>query len=169
MSTRLNINRRSLSAQTSVFLVLSLFAPLFAVVSGEISSPRLVAETTSTRIMVVGDSISQGSAGDFTWRYRLDRHLAGAGAAVDFVGPRSDLYDNVGGQQGVAGWRREACHCFAMIEQPLARPPLGSTGRDGQGVGVVCGEVIRFRAAVVRFGVTTPMSPLWTSGSLSPP
>ena len=38
------------------------------------------------KVMVVGDSISQGHEGDYTWRYRLKAHL---GAAVDFVGPWS--------------------------------------------------------------------------------
>lgn len=45
------------------------------------------ARAAATRIMVVGDSISQGAEGDFTWRYRLAQQLADAGAAVDFVGP----------------------------------------------------------------------------------
>ncbi|MBL7497375.1 hypothetical protein I6A84_31640 [Frankia sp. CNm7] len=36
--------------------------------------------------MVVGDSISQGLEGDYTWRYRLAQHL-GASGGVDFVGP----------------------------------------------------------------------------------
>ena len=47
------------------------------------------------RILLVGDSVTQGSAGDFTWRYRLWQHFRDAGVAVDFVGPRADLYDNV--------------------------------------------------------------------------
>jgi lysophospholipase L1-like esterase len=47
------------------------------------------------RILVVGDSITQGSAGDWTWRYRLWKHLTDHGVAVDLVGPRTDLYDNV--------------------------------------------------------------------------
>jgi hypothetical protein len=34
-----------------------------------------------TEVMVVGDSISQGSAGDFTWRYRFDKHETAAGAS----------------------------------------------------------------------------------------
>lgn len=46
-----------------------------------------------TRIMLVGDSITQGSAGDYTWRYRLWRHLAESGTTIDFVGPRTDLAD----------------------------------------------------------------------------
>src|SRR5262245_45869916 len=39
------------------------------------------------RILIVGDSISQGHEGDFTWRYRFAEHLRIAGAAPDFVGP----------------------------------------------------------------------------------
>ncbi|WP_154402743.1 fibronectin type III domain-containing protein [Nocardioides speluncae] len=45
------------------------------------------------RIMVVGDSITHGSSGDWTWRYRLARHLTATGAEVDFVGGHSGLYD----------------------------------------------------------------------------
>jgi lysophospholipase L1-like esterase len=49
-----------------------------------------------TKVMVVGDSISQGSAGDYTWRYRFSQHeTTVAGVSVDLVGPRNDLYDNV--------------------------------------------------------------------------
>lgn len=49
----------------------------------------------AVRLMVVGDSISQGSAGDYTWRYFLHRHLVAAGQPVDMVGPRDDLWDAV--------------------------------------------------------------------------
>lgn len=52
------------------------------------------------RILLVGDSVTQGSAGDWTWRYRLWQHLAAAGVAVDFVGPRADLYDNLTDEHG---------------------------------------------------------------------
>ncbi|WP_460304361.1 GDSL-type esterase/lipase family protein [Actinocorallia aurea] len=41
--------------------------------------------------MIVGDSISHGSSGDWTWRYRLWKHLKEAGVELDFVGPRDDL------------------------------------------------------------------------------
>lgn len=44
-----------------------------------------------TRILLVGDSLTQGSAGDITWRYRLDRQLRAGGAWWDFVGSRSTL------------------------------------------------------------------------------
>jgi hypothetical protein len=38
-------------------------------------------------IMVVGDSISQGFEGDWTWRYRLWEWFQTEGVAVNFVGP----------------------------------------------------------------------------------
>jgi lysophospholipase L1-like esterase len=54
------------------------------------------------RIMVVGDSITQGSAGDWPWRVFLYEHLKATNqaAAVDFVGDRDDLYDNVNERHG---------------------------------------------------------------------
>ncbi|TYL45864.1 hypothetical protein FXB39_16215 [Nocardioides sp. BGMRC 2183] len=53
-----------------------------------------------TRVLIVGDSITHGSTGDYTWRYRLWRHLAESGAEVDFVGPRTDLWDYLGEHDG---------------------------------------------------------------------
>lgn len=57
------------------------------------------AAASSTRLLVVGDSISQGAAGDFTWRYRTAESLRQAGADVDFVGPRKTLYNAVTAKQ----------------------------------------------------------------------
>ncbi|MCX5206998.1 GDSL-type esterase/lipase family protein [Streptomyces sp. NBC_00237] len=45
-------------------------------------------------IMIVGDSISHGSSGDWTWRYRLWKHLRGHGVSLDLVGPK-DTLDNI--------------------------------------------------------------------------
>ncbi|NYD59001.1 lysophospholipase L1-like esterase [Nocardioides marinisabuli] len=42
---------------------------------------------SAPRIMVVGDSISQGLEGDYTWRYRLKKHLTNSGVTSEFVGP----------------------------------------------------------------------------------
>ena len=54
-----------------------------------------------TRVLVVGDSISQGSAGDYTWRYRLWKRLqVSAPGGVDFVGDRTYLFDNIAETQG---------------------------------------------------------------------
>ncbi|MFI9206435.1 GDSL-type esterase/lipase family protein [Streptomyces sp. NPDC053048] len=46
------------------------------------------------RIMFVGDSMTIGSAGDLTWRYRMWQHLcASYGGPFRIVGPRRELYD----------------------------------------------------------------------------
>jgi lysophospholipase L1-like esterase len=68
--------------------------------------PALPAEAAaSTRLLIVGDSISHGSASDYTWRYRLAKHLAAvAPGTVDFVGDRTDLYDNVNGRSGAQSY-----------------------------------------------------------------
>jgi lysophospholipase L1-like esterase len=59
------------------------------------------AAAAPAKIMIVGDSITHGAAGDFTWRYRLWQHLTGNGVAVDFVGPSSGLYDPNGSSGNV--------------------------------------------------------------------
>jgi lysophospholipase L1-like esterase len=65
-------------------------------------SPALAtADEEPVRILLVGDSVTQGSAGDWTWRYRLWEHLtATSSAPVDLVGPRDDLWDRRAGVGG---------------------------------------------------------------------
>ena len=45
------------------------------------------------RIMIIGDSVAQGSSGDWTWRYRLWQTLTSSGVPFDLVGPHDDLFD----------------------------------------------------------------------------
>jgi hypothetical protein len=45
------------------------------------------------RYLFVGDSMTVGSAGDYTWRYRMWQHLCGLGEPFSVVGPRVTLYD----------------------------------------------------------------------------
>lgn len=53
------------------------------------------------RVLITGDSITQGSSGDYTWRYRLWKKLAAtAPGRAAFVGPRTGLYDVVNSRQG---------------------------------------------------------------------
>lgn len=61
-----------------------------------VGSPLLGAQasaagaTPRTRIMIAGDSISQGLAGDFTWRYRFAAELTRQHVTdVDLVGPKT--------------------------------------------------------------------------------
>ncbi|MET9558989.1 GDSL-type esterase/lipase family protein [Streptomyces tauricus] len=50
------------------------------------------------RFMPVGDSMTIGSAGEHTWRYRMWQHLrATHGAPFQMVGPRETLYDKATG------------------------------------------------------------------------
>ncbi|MFI5899116.1 phosphatidylinositol-specific phospholipase C domain-containing protein [Streptomyces cyaneofuscatus] len=44
---------------------------------------------STRKVMVVGDSMSQGHEGDYTWRYRLWQWFRDQRIAVDFVGPYS--------------------------------------------------------------------------------
>jgi hypothetical protein len=50
--------------------------------------------------MIVGDSITQGSSGDYTWQYRLYEHLRADGVSPQMVGPYNWLFNNVTNVQG---------------------------------------------------------------------
>ncbi|MDR2985497.1 MAG: GDSL-type esterase/lipase family protein [Nocardiopsaceae bacterium] len=45
--------------------------------------------------MIVGDSITKGSSGDYTWQYRLYEHLRADGVKTQMVGPYHALHNNV--------------------------------------------------------------------------
>jgi len=53
-----------------------------------VTAPARAGGVAPARILIIGDSVTQGAAGDHTWRYRLWRLLQARRAAVDFVGPR---------------------------------------------------------------------------------
>jgi lysophospholipase L1-like esterase len=77
---------------------------LATVVTGVVAGPGGAAHAdTQLRIMLAGDSITQGFDGDFTWRYRLDQEFGRQQVPVDFVGPRHYTY---GGSDAylVTGW-----------------------------------------------------------------
>jgi hypothetical protein len=63
------------------------------------------------KILIVGDSISNGMLGDYTWRYRLETNLLASNTLAQFVGHRTgteNIYDDpadlaaVNGQQAPA-------------------------------------------------------------------
>ncbi|GAA2038800.1 GDSL-type esterase/lipase family protein [Catenulispora yoronensis] len=64
--------------------------------TSDFDNPDLVTVT----MMMVGDSISHGSTGDYTWRYRFWRHLRDMAVAVDFVGPKKTLDTVATGRMG---------------------------------------------------------------------
>lgn len=47
------------------------------------------------RILPIGDSVTQGATGDYTWRFRLQVALRAQGVAFDFVGNRTAPVDPV--------------------------------------------------------------------------
>lgn len=49
------------------------------------------AQRETASVMLYGDSVTEGTEGDWTWRYRLAKHLADSGTDVDLVGPSTDL------------------------------------------------------------------------------
>lgn len=77
------------------------------------------------RVMLLGDSVTHGSTGDWTWRYRLWQHLQGAGGGVDFVGPDTETAGYGGGPAGYADpafdtdhaamWGRQAAEGVAIV------------------------------------------------------
>jgi lysophospholipase L1-like esterase len=82
---------RRIVATIAVSLVL-LGAPVAAHGAAEGSTTG----TTQARVLIIGDSVTQGRVGDYTWRYRLWKALRANRVAVDFVGPHTGLYDAAG-------------------------------------------------------------------------
>jgi len=62
-------------------------------------------EVPAKRILLYGDSLTMGFAGDWTWRYRLWRSLTASGTAFDFVGPRTDMLGYVSRRQFSQAYR----------------------------------------------------------------
>ena len=97
------VGRGARTSATSLVVLAAaaaLAAPGVPAAAARTPAPAAIVAPDPVRVLLVGDSVTQGSAGDWTWRYRLWQHLEAAGVAVDFVGPREDLYDNVTDTQG---------------------------------------------------------------------
>ncbi|MCJ0875812.1 GDSL-type esterase/lipase family protein [Streptomyces sp. AP-93] len=94
------------------------------------------------RFMFVGDSMTVGRAGDYTWRYRMWQHLETTfGGPYEIVGPRSGLYDALAdapasdayadpgfpaeARRHLAGWGEGWQHMA-----PLIGPAVRSSGPD---------------------------------------
>jgi lysophospholipase L1-like esterase len=96
-----------------------------------IPSGSPVASDDPVRILVVGDSITQGSSGDWTWRYRLWQHLTGHGVDFELVGPRNDLWEYVEAHDGSqayidAGFDRDHASRWGMSLASMSQdPPVG--------------------------------------------
>ncbi|MFD6889003.1 GDSL-type esterase/lipase family protein [Streptomyces sp. NPDC059957] len=94
------------------------------------------------RFMFVGDSMTVGCAGDYTWRYRMWQHLDTTfGGPYEIVGPRSGLYDALAdapaseayadpgfpaeARRHLAGWGEGWQHMA-----PLIGPAVRASGAD---------------------------------------
>ena len=76
-----------------------------------------------TRVLLIGDSITHGKAGDWTWRYRLWRSLQEGGAgSVDFVGPVEDLHSESRAYQDPFFDRDHASLWGATLTPPAYAP-----------------------------------------------
>ena len=87
-----------------------------ATVAGPVETGAASTQDPSVaRVLIVGDSVTQGRAGDYTWRYRLWKALQARRTAVDFVGPRTELADGAADYADPDFDRDHAARWGAMI------------------------------------------------------
>ncbi|RZU15031.1 GDSL-like lipase/acylhydrolase family protein [Streptomyces sp. BK239] len=90
--------------------------------------------------MPVGDSMTIGSAGEHTWRYRLWLHLCETyGGSFTFVGPRETLYDKTA----------DAPTSYAYAEPDFPRRHLAGWGEGWLHMAPLVGEAVREHRADV--------------------
>ncbi|GAA2431552.1 SGNH/GDSL hydrolase family protein [Streptomyces glaucus] len=86
------------------------------------------------RFMPVGDSMTIGSAGDHTWRYRLWQHLCRSyGGPFTLVGPREALYDKAA----------DAPTSYAYADPDFPRAHLAGWGEGWLHMAPLIGEAVR--------------------------
>ncbi|MEU7471883.1 SGNH/GDSL hydrolase family protein [Streptomyces sp. NPDC044984] len=86
------------------------------------------------RFMPVGDSMTIGSAGEHTWRYRLWQHLCTAyGGPFTLVGPREALHDP----------STDAPTSYAYADPDFPRAHLADWGEGWQHMAPLIGETVR--------------------------
>ncbi|WP_198534373.1 GDSL-type esterase/lipase family protein [Streptomyces sp. JS01] len=97
----------------------------------------VIGHDDAMRFLFVGDSMTIGHAGDFTWRYRMWQHLeAFPGLPYEIVGPRSTLYD------GEAG--APLSHAYADPSfPPAARRHLSGWGEGWLHMAPVIADAVR--------------------------
>ena len=97
------------------------------------SPVRITDDERMLRFMPVGDSMTIGSAGEHTWRYRMWQHLRDTyGGPFALVGPRETLYDKAADaptsyeyadpdfpRAHLAGWGEGWLHMVPLIGQAV--------------------------------------------------
>ncbi|GAB7109202.1 GDSL-type esterase/lipase family protein [Streptomyces phaeofaciens JCM 4814] len=92
------------------------------------------------RFMPVGDSMTIGSAGEHTWRYRMWRHLCAThGGPFTLVGPRETLHDKAA----------DAPTSYAYAEPAFPRAHLAGWGEGWLHMAPLIGEAVRASQADV--------------------
>ncbi|KAB2973366.1 hypothetical protein F8R89_15860 [Streptomyces sp. SS1-1] len=92
------------------------------------------------RFMPVGDSITIGSAGEHTWRYRMWQHLRDTyGGPFALVGPRETLYDKA----------TEAPDSYEYADPDFPRAHLAGWGEGWQHMAPLIADAVRAHRADV--------------------
>ncbi|MEV5845967.1 SGNH/GDSL hydrolase family protein [Streptomyces sp. NPDC051985] len=92
------------------------------------------------RFMPVGDSMTIGSTGEHTWRYRMWQHLCATyGGPFTLVGPRETLYDKLA----------EAPVSYAYADPDFPRAHLAGWGEGWLHMAPLIGEAVRSSRADV--------------------
>jgi len=85
----------------AVLCALAAFVLIGAAPAGALAK----APAPAVRVLIVGDSISQGLGGDWTWRHWLWKEFERQQVPVDFVGPRSQVATGYGTRyEGTTPW-----------------------------------------------------------------
>ncbi|MGV9428502.1 GDSL-type esterase/lipase family protein [Streptomyces sp. NPDC003656] len=92
------------------------------------------------RFMPVGDSMTIGSAGEHTWRYRMWQHLRTTyGGPFQIVGPREALYDQATG----------AADSYEYADPDFPRAHLAGWGEGWLHMAPLIGDAVRAHRADV--------------------
>ncbi|MGW4494904.1 GDSL-type esterase/lipase family protein [Streptomyces sp. NPDC004376] len=92
------------------------------------------------RFMPVGDSMTIGSAGEHTWRYRMWEHLRTTyGGPFQIVGPRETLYDQATG----------AADSYEYADPDFPRAHLAGWGEGWLHMAPLIGDAVRAHRADV--------------------
>jgi hypothetical protein len=101
----------------------------------DLEEPVIPHDVRMLRFMPVGDSMTIGSAGEHTWRYRMWQHLCATyGGPFTLVGPRETLYDKQAGapvshayadpafpRAHLAGWGEGWLHMAPLVGEAVRR------------------------------------------------
>ncbi|MEV5900694.1 SGNH/GDSL hydrolase family protein [Streptomyces sp. NBC_00015] len=86
------------------------------------------------RFMPVGDSMTIGSSGEHTWRYRMWRHLCATyGGPFTLTGPRETLYDKA----------TDSAASYAYADPEFPRGHLAGWGEGWLHMAPLIGEAVR--------------------------